>query len=322
VTTTIKENTFLYSICIRTLGNNGNKFEMLLESIDRLSIKPNEVIIVLPRGYSVPQGLRGVERVVYSSKGMLAQRICGYENALNKYVLLLDDDVTFEPETVAKLFSTMSEYDADIVYPINKDLLPAAGMKRFTMAITLQAVPRRDQNVFIHILPTGGYSYIRRSFDQPLPSESCPGMCLLAKQSTLLAINLREDLWVDSSPYAFREDAILSYKAHLYGHRIYSVPGILTKHLQGSSPHDSKRAVYSAYSVGYNSVTFWRKYIFAAKNSALSAAIMVALFSWATASTAILFVVASIRKKTNSLSQRFVMEWLTRSQIAHSAYSP
>lgn len=294
-----------YSICIRTLGTSADRFEALLKSIEGLTIPPNEIIVVLPHGYPAPPELRGNELVIYSGKGMLAQRIKGIESARNEHVLLLDDDVEFEPETMNKLMLVMAKYGADIVYPINRTLLPTPG-KAWLRLITIQAIARKNQDVFIHMLPTGGYSYLCKDPLTPLPSESCPGMLLLAKRSTLLAINLDEDVWVDSSPYGFRDDAILSYKAHLAGYRIFAVPDVLTHHLCGSTRLDSMRAVYSAFSVGCNSFVFWKKYIFVRGNTAFKKLLFAALFAWSVISLGLLYTVNSVRNRNLSIVFAYV----------------
>lgn len=294
-----------YSICIRTLGTSADRFESLLKSIEGLTVPPDEIIVVLPHGYPAPPELRGNELVVYSSKGMLAQRIKGIGSAGNEHVLLLDDDVEFEPETMNKLMLAMAKYGADIVYPINRTLLPTPD-KSWLRFITIQAIARKNQDVFIHMLPTGGYSYLYQDPLTPLPSESCPGMLLLAKRSALLAINLNEDMWVDSSPYGFRDDAILSYKAHLAGYRIFAVPDVLTRHLCGSTRLDSKRAVYSAYSVGCNSFVFWKKYILTRRNTVCNKLISVALFVWAVICLSLLYLANSVRNRNLTIFFAYV----------------
>ncbi|RNC70385.1 MAG: glycosyltransferase [Desulfuromonadales bacterium] len=294
-----------YSVCIRTLGTSANRFERLLRSIEGLTVQPNEIIVVLPHGYAAPPELSGNEQVVFSNKGMLAQRIKGIESASNEHVLLLDDDVEFEPAIVNKLMLAMAEYDADIVYPINRELLPSPG-KAWLRAITLQAIARKNQEVFIHMLPTGGYSYLDTDPPKPVPSESCPGMLLLAKRSVLLAINLDEDLWVDTSPYGFRDDAILSYKAHLLGYKIYAVPGIMTRHLCGTTRLDAKRDVYSAYSVGCNSLVFWKRFIYVNGKTVHKKLIAATLFAWSITGMVLLYTVNSLLKCNLSIVNAYL----------------
>ena len=59
-----------YSVTIRTLGTAGEKYQKTLDSIARQSISPQEVIIVLPKGYPLPPERLGTETFIFSEKGM------------------------------------------------------------------------------------------------------------------------------------------------------------------------------------------------------------------------------------------------------------
>lgn len=110
-----------YSIYIRTLGKGGEKYHRLLQSIDQQTIKPQEVVVVLPVGYNPPQEKLGYERFEYSEKGMVKQRIYSINKAETPYILLLDDDVDFEPKYVEKIFKTMIKAKAKCCIPIMHD---------------------------------------------------------------------------------------------------------------------------------------------------------------------------------------------------------
>ena len=70
---------FTYSVAIRTLGTAGEKYEKLLASIDRQTIRPDKIVVVLPRGYEPPQPILGCEEFVFSDKGMVPQRLAALE---------------------------------------------------------------------------------------------------------------------------------------------------------------------------------------------------------------------------------------------------
>ena len=76
---------FDYSVVFRTLGQGGSKYEALVQSINRQTILPREVVIVIPDGYSVPEVHAMNERIVRSEKGMVIQRIVGMEEARSEY---------------------------------------------------------------------------------------------------------------------------------------------------------------------------------------------------------------------------------------------
>ncbi|MCQ2307204.1 MAG: hypothetical protein MJ000_06545 [Bacteroidales bacterium] len=44
---------FSYSVVIRTLGNSGEKYQKLLDSIRSQTVQPEEVIVAIPDGYEL-----------------------------------------------------------------------------------------------------------------------------------------------------------------------------------------------------------------------------------------------------------------------------
>lgn len=252
-----------YSICIRTIGTAGDKYIKLLDSIKNLTIQPKEVLIVIPHGYEAPSYSIGIEKIVRSDKGMLLQRIVGYEGVSSEYVLLLDDDVEFGSELIEKLSKPILSNHASITFPIYQDLLPPVGIRSFISAFTLGAIPRlkKDDN-FVKILPSGGYSYNRKldTSNEYLYSQSAPGMCVFAKTSVLKSINLREEMWVEIPGYALRDDAILVYKAFLQGYKSIGIKNIEINHLDAGSS-ESNRNIKAAYANGFNHVLFWNRFV-------------------------------------------------------------
>lgn len=92
-----------YSIAIRTLGKAGEKYQKLLNSITRLNVQPEKIIVVLPEGYTPPVEKIGTERFVYSKKGMIPQRLFALQYITSEYTLFCDDDVELTPDFIEKL---------------------------------------------------------------------------------------------------------------------------------------------------------------------------------------------------------------------------
>lgn len=111
-----------YSVAIRTLGTAGEKYQKTLDSIAAQTIQPKEIIIVLAHGYEKPKELLGYERFVFVDKGMVNQRIAGFQESSSEYTLALDDDVAFPANFVNSLFDTMEQTDANLVSPIVKEI--------------------------------------------------------------------------------------------------------------------------------------------------------------------------------------------------------
>lgn len=253
-----------YSICIRTLGTGGEKYKKLVNSVNNLSIKPNEVLIVIPNGFLSPTDKIEGSTIIYGEKGMLLQRIIGFENAKSKYVLLLDDDVEFEPNMVNKLSKPVLDGKAKLSFPIYEDLLPQKGIKGIIAAITLSAVPSfGGKGKYVKVLSTGGYMYNRnyKTDEGWIYSESAPGMCVFAERQALLECNLRKELWVENPEYALREDAIVIYKAFLNSYKSAAVADVDITHLDTGS-NENNRNIKAAYAATLNHVIFWHRFIF------------------------------------------------------------
>ena len=275
-----------YSICIRTLGTASEKYEKLIKSIKNLNIKPKEVIVVIPKGYKVPKIKVDNQRVVYSEKGMLLQRIIGYEEAKTEYVLLLDDDVEFEPNLVNELMIPIIEGKCSITFPIYKDLLLQGGIRSIISAVTLSSVPdKKNKNQFVKIMLSGGsrYNSNLNSSKKYLYSESASGMCVFARREALIKANLRDELWIDNVGYPLREDAALIYKSFLTNNKIIGVQGINITHLDGGSS-ENNRNLKAAYANTYNQILFWKRFVYSnSKNKVDKFKSNIAIRYWAAA---------------------------------------
>lgn len=286
-----------YSICIRTLGTAKEKYERLLSSIEKLSIKPKEVIIVIPKGYDLPNITVENQRIVYSEKGMLLQRIVGYEESNTDYVLLLDDDVEFESKLIEKLSGPILKNKANITFPIYKGLLPVGCVRSLIAAVTLSAVPSKKSNSFVKILPSAGYSY-NSNLDNSLKylySESAPGMCVFGERKSIMELELRDELWIDNVGYPLREDAVLMYKAHLQGNLINGIRDVDITHLDAGSS-ESNRSLKAAYANGYNHLLFWKRFVYN-NNRGIKKIVPVTFIIWWAISTLVYLTVKLIASR-------------------------
>lgn len=253
-----------YSICIRTLGTAGEKYIKLAKSIKRLNKKPKEVIIVIPEGYEIPKIEIENQRIVRSEKGMLLQRIVGFEEATTNYVLLLDDDIEFAENLVEELSKPVLDGLCQLSFPIYEDLLLQDKARQFVSAMTLSSIPNsRDKENFVRFISSGGtiYNSKLKKSNKYLYSESAPGMCVFGEKEILLKVKLRDELWIDKTGYALREDAILIYKTYLKNYKIIGVQNIDIVHLDGGG-NESKRNIKAAYANSYNHLLFWKRFIY------------------------------------------------------------
>lgn len=107
-------DTFNYSIVIRTLGNTGDKYLQMLRAIERQTVKPLEILVVIPEGYSLDHQL-GTERIIRSEKGMVTQRAVGIREAKGEYLLVLDDDLDFPPDFAEQMHDHLKTRQLDCV---------------------------------------------------------------------------------------------------------------------------------------------------------------------------------------------------------------
>lgn len=108
-----------YSVVIRTLGTSGQKYESLLKSIERQTIPPREVVVVMAHGYQLsPYHIDG-ERIVWTSKGMVNQRQVGFEESESPLLLVVDDDIAFDSNFVERMYHRMMATKADCIFPVS-----------------------------------------------------------------------------------------------------------------------------------------------------------------------------------------------------------
>jgi len=288
-----------YSIAIRTLGKGGEKYSKLLKSIQNLKDRPDEVIVVLPFGYSPPKELLGDERFVYCEKGMMMQRIVGYESACSEYVLLVDDDVEFEPDFIRKVSMPIQEGKADITFPIYPDMLPRKGVRTLIPALTLSAVPMLRRDMYTKVIASGGWAYcgVPEQIDKPVQAHSAPGTCLYAKREALLKADLRKELWVELPKYALWDDMVMFYKAWLSGSKVMGVPNLIFEHLDAGGGNVN-RSVEASYASGMNHVIFWYRFVYQQRKSSVAKLVAIAAFIyWMVTSSMYNLLNAIFRKK-------------------------
>ena len=163
---------FNYSIVIRTLGNTGEKYLRMLQAVEYQTVKPREIVVVIPEGYTLDHQI-GNERVIYSKKGMVTQRAVGIMEAKGDYLLVLDDDLDFPTDFAEKMYNYLQSKQLDCVLAFGNGGVTENGtaqkkisfknklklsIKRLRLAFTGQAFySRRRSQWFDTIASTGGH---------------------------------------------------------------------------------------------------------------------------------------------------------------------
>lgn len=253
-----------YSVIIRTTGQAGNKYQLLLNSINNLRPQPKEVIVVLPIGYKIPDEKIGRERFLFCSKGMVNQRMYGINNCKTRYALICDDDVSFEKDFVSKLYLALDNGKYGFSSGPLVDFFPKKGLTSLVSCLTGTACPTLiHKNRYNSVLRTTGFSYSRNIQEHlNYETQTAPWTCFFADIELMKKINFSDEmLWLDKNGYSYKDDQTMFYKAWLLGIKTIIVGNAKYKHLDAkTSTKNNKKEVY--YAKGFNIYVFWKRFIF------------------------------------------------------------
>ena len=262
-----------YSVIIRTIGKADKKYQKLLDSINQLEPKPKEVIIVLPEGYDLPiQRLNSQikERFIFCEKGMVNQRMVGINNCNTEYMLVCDDDVSFDYDFVQKLVQPLKDNLADFSIGPLLSFLPPKGIKSFINAMTSSAVETIfNKDMYVKVLRSSGWSYNRKidtSIKKYYYTQSAAWTCFFARTSSMHNIHFDEEKWLDMNGYASMDDSVMFYKAWLMGYKTIMVSDAVYEHLDAktSTRGISEKVVYAS---AFNQFIFWYRFIYETENN-------------------------------------------------------
>lgn len=253
-----------YSVIIRTTGQAGEKYQKLLNSIEKLIPQPKEIIVVLPIGNEKPKDFLGWETFYFTKKGMVSQRLYGINQCKTKYALICDDDVSFESDFVSKLYQPIYEKKCDISAGPLIEFFPRKGINSFMSVMFTIAVPTIfHKNKYCHILRGSGYSYNRKiDFNQRkyYETDSLPWTCFFGDIDKIKLIKLEEESWLDMHGYAALDDQTMFYKGRLLGIKTCVVSNAFYNHLDAKTSRNNNPSV--GYSIGFNRVIFWHRFVY------------------------------------------------------------
>ena len=264
-----------YSVVIRTLGNGGEKYKKLINSIAAQTIAPKEIIVVLPYDYELDYSL-GNEKIIFSEKGMVVQRITGINNAQTEFILVVDDDVAFDDDFVEKLFVCVEKTGADLISPTNGELEKWHFSFKNTVNKNIKILKHiLLGNRFIHFNPkyavkivgTGGHSILNKiDKNQYYLTQSGNFQCFFMKTDCAKQLNYEEERWLEDTGYAIFDDQVFFYKAFILNQKVIFAPGIPYLHLDGGKGHikrvESERLYRKLYGNTRNKTIFWKKFLY------------------------------------------------------------
>lgn len=255
-----------YSVAIRTIGKAGEKYKRLLDSIKNLIPQPEKVVVVLPEGYALPKERIGTETFIFSSKGMIVQRLVALKYITSDYTLFCDDDVEFDSDFVTKLLEPLETGEYSCSAGPLLSFFPPVGLKYFLASALggacVMLYGRTD--TYVRILKTGGWSY-NRDIDMVshkiYKTESLPGTCFMAKTEAISAIQLENEMWAERTGYAAFEDRVMIYKLLLNGYSTCVVSDALYNHNDAKTSVQEMRTI-PLYARAFNHYVFWHRFIY------------------------------------------------------------
>jgi len=288
-------NEFKYSVAIRTRGYS-EKLEQTLVSLWRQSIKPSEIVIVLPYGVDSwkVDGYDNVVRFAYGKKGMITQRKIGIIETKYDYLLLLDDDIVFESnKAIESLFLALFNYEATCVIPFSPDSIPH-GFKRIIYRIFGIAIPTKGRDL-IYLPSSGQYYPCKVDLSIPYFIEGGLGRCIAVKRKFLIEHDLYGDESLEDIPYPLREDGAFIFSIVLSGGKAIMIDAGSYKHL--TEKIDPNRLFYSYEASIANNYLFWRKYVLPRYNYSFYSKVA---FTWLLVGNVLLALLSSALYKNSA----------------------
>jgi glycosyltransferase involved in cell wall biosynthesis len=248
-----------YSAVIRSVGHN-RLIDKLIESLAEQSLKPKEIVIVLPYGVPGWDTSYPNTRFIHSARGMVTQRAVGIKEARFRHLLLLDDDIIFKDcQAVERMFLEMSRHGAVMALPYSPEAFPQ-GKRRVVYALFGMAIPTLKR--YLGYTAGGGFYYPKRpSFEQPYEVEGGYGRCIAADRDFLLKNHVLGDPDLEKVSYALRDDGAFVLDVVRHGGKAILVGNVPYDHLGGARKLSSQRLYQSFEASVFNNYVFWRKYI-------------------------------------------------------------
>ena len=259
-----------YSVVLRTLGYGGAKYQALLDSIRAQTLQPLEFLVVIPPEYELPPERLGCEIFLRTPKGMVRQRADGMRAAKGDYLLLVDDDISFPPTFAEELLHLASEQQADAVSPRMQDdavdQQPTPSLRqRLVSRLTFGArLDSRPSPYALRLSRLGGT--IRQEplrEDGVYLTQTGSGGCCLISRKVAEILRFEEEIWLEHNcRYAYPDDQVFFYKAHLLGMRVLFAHRHPFRHLDARSSlrvDNRERHCTIIHDTMHNALIYWHR---------------------------------------------------------------
>lgn len=253
-----------YTAVIRTLGTAGEKYQTLLNSLNRQTFQPSKILVYIAEGYEIPKETIGKEQYIYVKKGMVAQRALLYHEVDTDFILFLDDDVYLPSTIVEQLYQYLVDYDADIISP---DVFPNSErsfLGKCLMMLSGRMLARKDDGKWGYkVMRNSGYSYNNHPKPGVYWSQTNAGPCFFCRKIDFLKIHFEDELWLDNMKYPLGEDQVMYYKMYMSGLKQLTWFESGIKHLDaGSTMMSEEKEKMLIYSDFRFKTIFWHRFIY------------------------------------------------------------
>ena len=228
-----------YCVAIRTLGTAREKYQVLLDSLNRQTIKPKKILVYIPFGYDLPKETVGWEKYIRCPKGMITQRSLPFDEIDTDYILFCDDDLWLADDFVEELYKGLQENDGDSIAPDVFRVQEMSTIGRIKKAIASYAFPRKNDGWAFKVMRNAGYTYNIHPAQDILPTESAAGACILIKKSVYKAIHFDDERWMEDFGYPLGEDLLFTHKLFIMGFKSFIHFSAGIKHLDASGGNHS-----------------------------------------------------------------------------------
>lgn len=241
------EKMFNYSVAIRTLGQAGEKYQALLNSINAQSIKPEGIYVYIPHGYALPKETIGWETIVRCDKGMITQRSLAFDEITSDCILFCDDDMYIPPYFAEKCMKTLRNSSADSIVADLYNTNNQSFISRISDFIVNTNTRHWKKDWALTINKDASYSYNSNIKDDFIRTQTGPGGCIFCKKEAFKAMHFEDERWLERFLFPSYEDQLFHYKMFIMGKKVlmYYNSGVI--HLDAKSasrPDYTKKMLY------------------------------------------------------------------------------
>lgn len=275
------------------MGDGSDKFAALLKSVDAQTSPAKEVIIVIPYEancstvlsdwINTPLPGGGEKRLIRSKKGMISQRLVGIEAASGENLLILDDDLEFEPNLVESLDTFKTANDLDCVLPFCGKATPDSITKFPLRQLVIRGftglffTSKKESSYIDVVTCTAGHKVFTscRFLEYCYKVQTGCFQIFYINANVAKNIHFEEDLYLEQGTlfqYAAYDDMTFFYKAFLKGYNTGYALRCYYTHLDASAGHKARTNIEAKcirhYSTARARLIFWYKYVLNGKKIA------------------------------------------------------